>query len=155
MPYNYKTKEKDVSDRIDEILPDYDWVNDKTVEDGCSRRRPDKLLDMGTHVVIIEIDENRHSTYDCSCENKRIMEISLDLNHRPIVFIRFNPDGYMNLNGNYISSCWKINGKGIMQLTRGKEVEWEQRINSLVNEIQYWIINVPEKTVEIIELFYC
>lgn len=152
IPYNYKTKERDVSDRIDEYLPDYDWKTDKKIEDGCSLRRPDKLLDMGSHVLIIEIDEHKHSTYDCSCENKRIMQLSMDVNHRPIVIIRFNPDSYTDENGRLITSCWKVNGKGFFQIH--KELEWEQRINCLMNQIQYWIINTPSKTVEIIELFY-
>ena len=45
---------------------------------------------------IVEIDENQHIEYDCSCENKRIMELSQDVGHRPIIFIRFNPDDYLN-----------------------------------------------------------
>jgi hypothetical protein len=49
----------------------------------------------------IEIDENQHVAYDCSCENKRIMELSQDVGHRPIVFIRFNPDGYKDHKGTY------------------------------------------------------
>ncbi len=52
------------------------------------------FLDLGYQVVIVEIDENQNIDYDCSCENKSLMELSLDVNHRPIVFIRFNPDEY-------------------------------------------------------------
>jgi hypothetical protein len=92
---NYKTKEKEVTERVTEEFPDLSWITDKRVEDGCSRRRPDLLLDMGSHLLIIEIDEHKHEGYDCSCENKRLMEISLDLQHRPIVFVRFNPDSYV------------------------------------------------------------
>jgi len=69
-----------------------------------------------------------------------------------IIFIRFNPDGYEDLNGNKISSCWKLNKFGLMSIK--KEKEWEERINKLKSEIQYWIDNKTEKTVEIIELFY-
>lgn len=45
----------------------------------CSKRRPDILIDLETHLIIIEVDENQHKGY--SCENKRIMEISQDLGH--------------------------------------------------------------------------
>ena len=62
----------------------------------CSKRRPDLFLDLGYQILIIEIDENQHLDYDCSCENKRIMELSQDVGHKPIVFIRFNPDEYCN-----------------------------------------------------------
>ena len=110
---------------------------------------------MGSHIIIVEIDENAHIDYDCSCENKRLMEISQDLGHRPIVFIRFNPDDYVNKEGNKIKSCWKLNRTtGLIVLDQKKTKEWDERINSLVEQINYWIKNPTEKTVEIVELFY-
>lgn len=151
---NYKTKEKDVVDRITQTFTDFTWVADKRVQDGCSRRRPDLLLDMGSHIIIVEIDENKHTNYDCSCENKRLMELSQDLQHRPIVFVRFNPDDYINQEGLSIKSCWKLNKLGIMQIMKTKEKEWEERIDILKQQIQYWIDNPTQKTIEIIELFY-
>lgn len=151
---NYKTKEKDVVDRIKQSFPNFDWVWDKKVEDGCSTRRPDLLLDMGFHIIIVEVDENKHDTYDCSCENKRLMQISQDLQHRPIVFIRFNPDAYTNKDGIVVKSCWKMNKLGVVQIMKTKEKEWEERIEVLKQQIQYWIDNPSVKTVEIIELFY-
>ena len=151
---NYKTKEKDVVDRITQTFTAFAWVADKKVHDGCSRRRPDLLLDMGSHIIIVEIDEKKHTNYDCSCEHKRLMELSQDLQHRPIVFIRFNPDDYTNQDGIFIKSCWKLNKLGIMQITKNKQKEWEERMETLKHQIQYWIDNPTEKTVEIIELFY-
>jgi hypothetical protein len=150
---NYKTKEKDVNDRIDAHFKDHKWINDTIVKGGCSKRRPDKLLDLGSHVIIVEIDENKHTGYDESCENRRLMELSQDLAHRPIVFIRFNPDSYVR-DGVTFSSCWRLNKLGVMQIVKSKEREWEQRIEVLKNEIQFWIENVSEKTVHIVELFY-
>jgi len=151
---NYKTKEKDVVDRITQTFTKFTWVADKKIQDGCSRRRPDLLLDMGSHIIIVEVDENKHTDYDCSCENKRLMELSQDLQHRPIVFIRFNPDDYTNQDDILVKSCWKLNKLGIMQITKPKQKEWEERIETLKQQIQYWIDNPTEKTIEIIELFY-
>ena len=151
---NFKTKENDIVDRVKNEFPGFSWVCDKRVVDGCSKRRPDLLLDMGTHIIIIEVDENKHDTYDCSCENKRLMEISQDVGHRPIVFIRFNPDNYVDKDEKKISSCWKVNGYGVMQVSKTKIVEWEERIKELLSQIQYWVDNITEKTVETIELFY-
>ena len=151
---NYKTKENHVVDRINQTYPNLDWVADKRVYDGCSKRRPDLLLDLGSHIIITEVDENKHQEYDCSCENKRLMELSLDLGHRPIVFIRFNPDAYTNQQGEKIKSCWKLNKLGVMTIAPRKEKEWEERISILKEQIQYWIDNSPTKTVEIVELFY-
>ena len=149
---NYKTKERAVIEKVMEKYPDYDWVNDKKVIDGCSRRRPDLLLDMGSHIIIIEVDENKHTDYDCMCEHRRLMEISQDLQHRPIIFIRFNPDAYLDTNNNLIKSCWKINHLGIMVIYDIND--WNGRIAKLLDEIQYWMNNNTEKTIEIIELFY-
>jgi len=151
---NYKTKEKDVIDRITQTFTNFTWVADKKVQDGCSRRRPDLLLDMGSHIIIVEVDENKHTDYDCSCENKRLMELSQDLQHRPIVFIRFNPDDYTNQDGILVKSCWKLNKLGVMQIAKTKQKEWEERIESLKQQIQYWVDHPTEKTIDIIELFY-
>jgi hypothetical protein len=149
---NYKTKENDVVTRIQESFPEFTWKHDKKVEDGCSKRRPDLLLDMGFHIIIVEIDENKHNDYECSCENKRLMEISQDLGHRLIVFIRFNPDLYTNEKGILVKSCWRLNKLGVMTIS--KKEEWNERIKVLKEQIQYWIDNPTEKTVEIVELFY-
>ena len=151
---NYKTKEKEVVDRILQTFTNFTWVADKKVQDGCSKRRPDLLLDMGLQIIIVEVDENKHTDYNCSCENKRLMELSQDLQHRPIIFIRFNPDAYTNQDGLLVKSCWKLNKLGVMQIIKTKQKEWEERIKCLKQQIQYWIDNTTEKTIEIIELFY-
>ncbi len=151
---NYKTKENDVVCKITDFFPDFSWIADKKIADGCSRRRPDLLLDLGTHLIIVEIDENQHTDYDCSCENKRLMELSQDVGHRPIIFIRFNPDSYTTQEGVKISSCWKLNKMGILTVPKNKVDEWAQRIDVLKLQIQYWVDNPTDKTVEIVQLFY-
>ena len=151
---NYKTKEYAVVERIKTKYPDFSWKTDKIIQDGCSKRRPDILLDLGYQIIIVEVDENQHIDYDCSCENKRIMELSQDLGHRPIVFIRFNPDDYNN--GKNITSCWVQDKKGICVVKKSKKEEWNQRLNTLEETIQYWTdpVNKTNKTIEIIQLFY-
>ena len=151
---NYKTKEKCVVDSITSQFTDFDWKADKKIQDGCSKRRPDLLLDLGSHIIIVEVDENKHSGYDCSCENKRLMELSQDTGHRPIVFIRFNPDAYTDIKGNKISSCWIPNKRGVLTIPMHKKNEWDNRLQCLKEHIDYWIKNSSDKIVEIIELFY-
>ena len=152
---NYKNKEASVSEYIKSKYSQFEWITDKKVQDGCSRRRPDLLLDLGYQVIIIEIDENQHIRYDSTCENKRTMELSQDVGHRPIVFIRFNPDDYMN-GGNKITSCWGLTKQGICTVKKTKNIEWEERLNALSTQIDYWIDenNKTDKTVEIVQLFY-
>ena len=151
---NFKTKENDVVQRVLEKYPDFNWIADKKIQDGCSKRRPDLLLDFGSHVIIVEVDENKHTTYDCSCQNKRLMEISQDIGHKPVVFIRFNPDAYVNQEGKKVTSCWRINGYGVLDISKSKHDEWHTRIDMLLQQLEYWINNIPRKTVEIVELFY-
>ena len=152
---NYKTKERATVEHILNKYPELTWTADKVVKDGCSKRRPDLLLDLGYQVIIIEVDENQHTDYDCSCENKRIMELSQDLGHRPIIFIRFNPDDYLN-TGNTITSCWSNNKNGICTIKKSKQDEWIQRLNSLTSQLDYWIdpVNKTNKTIETVQLFY-
>jgi hypothetical protein len=150
---NYKTKEKYVSDFIESTFDNYKWVCDKHVDGGCSKRRPDLLLDIGPQVLIVEIDENQHQDYDCSCENKRLMEISVDLGNKPIVFIRFNPDDYIKGNDK-ITSCWGNNTSGICVIKKTKIKEWEDRLKVLSDTVTYWIENNTDKTLEIVQLFY-
>ena len=151
---NYKTKEVSVVEYIKKEFQYTTIITDKKIEEGCSRRRPDILLDLGYQVIIIEIDENQHINYDCSCENKRLMELSQDVGHRPIIFIRFNPDNYLDKDNNNITSCWAIDGHGISSIKKSKVNEWNDRLDLLKHHIQYWIDSQSSKTVEIIQLFY-
>ena len=152
---NYKTKEFAVVEYVKNKFPNFTWFADKIVNGGCSMKRPDLLLDLGYQILIIEVDENQHIKYDCSCENKRIMELSQDLGHRPIVFIRFNPDDYDD-NGTNITSCWGHNKNGICVVKKSKTREWEQRLSALEENINYWINpeNTTNKTIETIQLYY-
>jgi hypothetical protein len=152
---NYKTKEYSVVEYVKSKYPALTWIADKIIHGGCSKRRPDLLLDLGYQIVIVEVDENQHIDYDCSCENKRIMELSQDLGHRPIVFIRFNPDDY-DKNGSNITSCWGLNKKGICVVKKSKKDEWVHRLQVLEEHINYWInpLNITDKTIETIQLFY-
>jgi hypothetical protein len=47
-----------------------------------------------------------------------------------------------------------MNKLGVMQIMKTKEKDWEERIEILKQQIQYWIDNIPNKTIETIELFY-
>ena len=152
---NYKTKEFAVVEYVKTHFPDLSWITDKKINDGCSKRRPDLYVDLGYQILIIEVDENQHGSYDCICENKRQMEISKDFGHRPIVFIRFNPDSYIK-NNVKITSCWNVNNIGISVIKKSKLNEWEERLLMLKKEVDYWsnLENKTGKTIETIPLFY-
>ena len=82
------------------------------------------------------------------------MEISQDIGHSPIMLIRFNPDSYKNSTGEKIQSCWAINKSGLMTVKKDQEKQWKDRIDTLMNQIQFCVDNPTEKTIDKIELFY-
>lgn len=59
---------------------------------GCSKKRPDIFFDLLFHVVIVEIDERQHRSYEDSCECSRINEIVNGIGGKAVIIIRFNPD---------------------------------------------------------------
>lgn len=130
---NYKTKETSIVEFVMSSFPEFEWIADKRIPEGCSLRRPDLLLDLGYQVIIIEIDEHQHGSYECICENKRIMQLSQDINHRPLVCIRFNPDAF-----DEEKSCWTVNSFGFSVIAKTRIEEWATRLEKLKEQIQYW-----------------
>lgn len=149
---NYRTKEKEVVNYVLKEFPDFDWLNNKTVPDGCSRKRPDLFCDFGYQVLTIEINENQHEYYDCSCENFRLMQIFKDIDERPLINIQFNPDAYLKNKDEKIKSCWKIGKNGKLSISNHED--WNQRLEKLKEHINHWIENKTEKSIEVVRLFY-
>lgn len=112
---------------------------------------PDVFIDLFTHYIIIECDEDQHKTN--LCDNKRTMELFQDLGNRPIVFIRFNPDSYIDKNNNKINSCFNYHKTSGVPIIVNKKL-WNQRLDTLKSKIQYYIDNIPEKEVTIEKLYY-
>ena len=150
IPRKFKIKEIHLRDALKARLGNVTMVFDKTVDGGCSRKRPDVLIDDGGFPVIIECDENKHSGYDSSCENKRVMELFSDLGSRPLRMIRFNPDAYKDDAGVKHSSCFKPTTTGLSV----NKKEWEHRVNILVELIEKKMKTEPRKEVEMSYLFY-
>jgi len=83
--------------------------NSSKMLQGCSKKRPDIYFELGTHCLIIEIDEHQHNTYEDTCECARINEIINGIGGKTVVFIRYNPDIIKN-NGKHvtISQCERV-----------------------------------------------
>lgn len=139
-------------DHVRATFPDVTWVCDKIVSDGCSRKRPDLLVDLGSHVVIVEIDESQHKGY--SCETKRQMQLFLDVGCRPLVFVRFNPDGYTTETGAKVSTCWGVDKLGNARVAPKKQTEWATRLGELCAALRVWLHTVPSREFELVQLFY-
>lgn len=95
---NFLVKEKFIVNYLKESWPEYTWKYNKFLNT-CAKYRPDLLLDMGTHVVIIEIDEHQHNAQNYKdCDLKRSLDILAEL-ARPLIMLRINPDKYMSKDG--------------------------------------------------------
>ncbi len=149
-----RRRETTVTSFLKAKFQDKTWICERKIEGGRSKRRPDLVLDMDSHIVIVEVDENKHDTYDRTCENRRLMEISQDLNHRHTVMIRFNPDGYVDPEQGRIPSPWTYSKHGMSTIKKKWKKVWESRLEVLRSTVQYWIEERSNKTIEVIELYY-
>jgi hypothetical protein len=80
---------------------------DRIIDSTCNLYRPDILYDCGSHIVVVECDENQHKNYpweSCSLnrslehmEEKRMYEIMVAYG-LPAIFLRWNPDTF-NIKG--------------------------------------------------------
>ena len=121
---------------------------DKLVDGGCTRYRPDILIDFGSHIVIIEIDEFRHTNY--VCEQKRMIDLYEDMGYRNTIFIRFNPDGY-TLEGARYPTPFPLLENGDMSVNKE---EMADRIYELIQTILFYKDNAPDEPIAYNYLFY-
>ena len=149
IPRKFKLKEHHVRDKLKEHFQESLTMRfDKIVEGGCSRKRPDVFIDFGSHVLIIEVDENRHSNY--SCEEKRMVELYEDIGFRKIIFLRFNPDGYTEGKKKY-ASPFRYTPTGILSLNQS---EFDRRMTALVARIHAHRTQEPSEQLTVEYLFY-
>lgn len=141
-PSQFKTRENAVGKFLRESYTDKDITHDKRVD--CHLYRPDFVFDLGSHTIVIEIDENQHKTYDISCDNKRLMSIFQGLGSRPMVMIRFNPDAYAGAKG-----CWTKDGT---RVSGGRP--WAKRLGILKTRIDHWLHQEPDREITFEHLFF-
>lgn len=141
---NYKTKEQAFTLKLAEMYPS--GVLDRIISGGCSKRRPDFLLELSSWNIIVEIDENQHDSYDVECEHRRLMELFVDLGNRPLVVLRMNPDAYtaegVNVRGCFTKEM-KLNKAG-----------FKTRLNMLVARVEHWLVTDPTKELTVEHLCF-
>ena len=152
---NYKIKEIHVQDflKSQSLLP-RDMMFDRVINGGCSHKRPDVFIDQGSHVVFVEVDEDGHRNgYHCTCENKRMMQLFLDVGQRPVVFIRFNPDSYRDARDKKVPSCFTYHKQSGVPMILDEKI-WNARLCVLRDRVLHHIEDVPEKHLTVEHLFY-
>jgi hypothetical protein len=150
---NYKPKECAVTIFLKSEFPNLNWIFDKQICGGNSKKRPDALLNLGFRILIVEIDENQHASY--IGETSRMRYLFNDLNNMQIICIRFNPDNY-KVNNTIVTSCWEYDEFRTLTISKNKITEWSSRLLLLKSAIIYWLepTHTTKVDVEIIKLFY-
>ena len=146
-PPNFQTRETFTFCELRKHFPDVTFAFNSVVKGGSSGRKPDAHVDMRTHGVIVEVDQDQHTRCgDYSDENERVMQLCHDFGGRPVYVIRFNADAYVK-DGERVRGCFKQN-----QLV--DIPEWERRVNELVSRFRHALDTVPAKEVSVEHLFY-
>ena len=154
-PKRLKVKEDEVVNYLKQEFKDIEMITDKAlIGDGlCIRDRPDVLIHLNNHSVIIEIDEDQHKGYNPICEEARVHNIQEALN-RPIIIIRFNPDAYIE-NDKKIKSCFKDEEKtGMKTIPKNKLDDWNNRLAKLKETLAFSLEDYSNDPIRIIKLFF-
>jgi len=154
-PKRLKVKEEEVVNYLKQEFKDIEMITDKALTgDGlCLKNRPDILINLNNHSIIVEIDEDQHKWYNPVCDEARINNIQEALN-RPIIIIRFNPDAYIE-NGKKVKSCFNIDKKtGMRTIPKNQEQKWNNRLEKLKETLAFSLENYKEEPIRIIKLFY-
>ncbi len=137
----YKQKEQYLVKLFKQDYKDLNCSFDKQIScQPCTKSRPDIYIDLYHYTLHIEIDENQHNGY--SCENKRMMELFQALGNRPIIFIRFNPDGKEKI--------FSFDKLGYIKPTKF----FKEKYKILKEKIDFHLDNKPIKEMDIDYLFY-
>jgi hypothetical protein len=112
---------------------------DSVIDPSCTRCRPDFAYHCGTHVVVVEVDEEQHRSYtNCGhtkeeklkAEQRRMYQISTVFQGTPIVFLRYNPDTYKDSEGKKGSVPNKKRHDTLVRwVKKCLRMKWEQGIH--------------------------
>lgn len=155
----HKTKENYFTLKLKEIYKDA--VLDSQIN-YVSKHRPDFILFLENHTIIVEIDERQHNRLNNHYYNKENNNYRLDCLRtyilNPLYLIRFNPDNYRK-KGILIEGCFKYSKTNNRQLIKVEE-EYIIRLNKLLETVNRYanisIDKLPKEKdyLEEIYLFY-
>ena len=108
----HKKKEDAINRLLDIKIEMKPYTTDTIIDTACSKYRPDRVYHCGTHVIIIEIDENQHKSYsNCGItkdekikgEIRRMFSIAQSFDGLSVIFLRYNPDIFYDNTGKKVN----------------------------------------------------
>ena len=135
---NQKVKEKRVLKILSSEIGIPTSYNER-VDWNCGGKNSEEkeiVYDCGTHQIHIEVDENKHKNYCKLGEVNRMRNIYHNEGGIPILFIRYNPDSFIGIDGK------KVN----LSQARREEL--------LIKWVKYYMENKPEYFLSVKYLFY-
>jgi uncharacterized metal-binding protein len=145
-----REKERAVVEYIKQEFGSDGWVFDKSI-DANNGYRPDALFRMSSHAIVVEVDENQHRGYDVKEEYIRIKKIQEDVG-TPVIFIRFNPDKYVDNYGQTHISRWKFDANGVY--FAHNQQNWAARLQTLRANILKYMGLLSSDSVSEVRLFF-
>lgn len=149
-----KSKEKHVMAHVKAILQEHlcGMQFDRPIK-RCSRtkqtdHRPDLWWDLGTHGLVLEVDENQHVGYSKKAEFDRINKLQADAG-KPVIFLRFNPDKYTDSQQNKHMSCFHKAG-----VPSEQQASWKHRLDVLLERMLFLKDPIPRLDVTEEKLFF-
>jgi hypothetical protein len=141
-------REQAVMKLLEEIFTDYHWTFDCSygTKFAVGKRkacvRPDARTVKHGRILIVEVDERSHITYDCGKEREREEIFKKHAGPRlSLVMLRFNPDEYTDVaTGKYVPSCFRHNKETNTQIVNpAQKKQWDLRIEALCARIRVFL----------------
>ena len=156
-PKRIKIKEEELYNFLISSFPDLEIIYNSMVKgDGCCLNyRPDFLINLNKHSILVECDEFQHNYYKDTCKELTRIPYIQDILNRNLLVIRFNPDNYTDKDGKKVKSPFSIDKKIEMNTIKKSDfTNWNSRLKVLKNIIEDNLEKCPEELIKEIYLFY-
>jgi hypothetical protein len=83
--------------------------NDNIPENAYTKNESNIIINNRLFLIIIEFDKNQNKMFSSECEIGRMINLYKNFNKIPIMFVRYNPDEYINNLGTLIKPFKVLN----------------------------------------------
>ena len=143
---HFQAKEQTVRAFLQNAFLNHNWTFNSEWKklgafQGTLRYRPDARTTTSDRVIIVEIDEESHSSYDCNKEREREATFVATARSmgRVVVLLRLNPDSYTDKHGKYFPTCFKHSKDGNqVTVDPAQQKQWDGRLKELADHVRFF-----------------